>query len=229
MMHRKDKHEHKEGPKEEVPAADQARSHEAEEKTSGPETGQDTLRIPRQEYEKQMERLKELENLRDQLLRSAADFDNAKKRLMRERDEFIKFSQESLLRSLLPALDNFQRALEHATQTQNGEMKNDFRHVISGLQMVYKQLTEVLKNQGIVKIDSVGAKFDPHRHEAIGFVEEEGPADEVVEEIEPGYFLHDRLLRAAKVRVRTAPKTTPAGQEPAKGDDSPEGKQEEIT
>jgi molecular chaperone GrpE len=79
--------------------------------------------------------------------------------------------------------------------------------VISGIQMVQKQLNEILKNQGLKRIESVGAQFDPHQHESIGFIHEKGPEDVVVEEIEPGYFLHDRLLRAAKVKVRLSPES----------------------
>ena len=162
--------------------------------------GQETVSISKKEYEGLLAKLKELEGAQERFLRGAADFENAKKRLAREREEFIKFSQENLLRELLPILDNFERALSHA-----GESKKD--PVIAGIQMVFKQLGEIFKSQGLVRIKTVGELFDPSRHEAVAFVSSEGREDEIVEEIESGYFLHDRLLRAAKVRVRSSEKT----------------------
>ena len=174
--------------------------------------------LPREEYEQTLARLQELESLREQLLRSAADFENAKKRLTRERDEFVKFSQEALIRDLLPVLDNFERALAHVPDLQEPVLKN----LVSGIQLVFKQLSEVLKPQGLKRLQSVGQKFDPHKHEAIGYVEKEGPEDRVVEEIEPGYLLHDRLLRAAKVKV-----SAPSSQKSLTP--SEDEKQDEIT
>ena len=152
--------------------------------------------VPRKDYEELLGKFKELEELRDRFMRGAADFENAKKRLAREREEFLKFSQENLLRGLLPVLDNFERALSHA-----GDSKDP---VVAGIQMVFKQMSEILKNQGLSKIKTTGEIFDPARHEIVAFVPGEGREDEIVDEVEPGYFLHDRLLRAAKVRVRSS-------------------------
>ena len=160
-------------------------------------SSEEDVTLPREEYEKFLARLQELEGMKDQLLRGAADFENAKKRLIKERDEFVKFSQESLIRSLLPVLDNFERALAHGGAASEGHLQK----VITGIELVFKQMTEALKNQGLKRFQSLGEKFDPHRHEAIGYVENDEKADIVVEEIEAGYFLHDRLLRAAKVKV----------------------------
>ena len=157
------------------------------------------LTLSRKEYDDLLARLKELEDLRDRYVRSAADFENAKKRLARERDEFVKFSQENLLRQLLPVLDNFERALSHAKDSNDP--------VVAGIQMVFKQTSEILKNQGLQRIKTVGEQFDPARHEIVSFVAGGGREDEIVEEVEPGYFLYDRLLRAAKVRVRSSQKT----------------------
>ena len=153
----------------------------------------DSITLSRQEYDELLRRLKELEESRDRFLRGAADFENAKKRLARERDEFVKFSQENLLKDLLPVLDNFERALSHA-----GESKDP---VIAGIQMVFKQMNEIFKSQGLVRVKTAGEKFNPAFHEVMGFVPGPGKEDEIVDEIQPGYFLHDRLLRAAKVRV----------------------------
>lgn len=188
-----------------------------EQKNQNHKGNSEVVEIPRQEYEQTRARLEELEGLREKLLRNAADFENAKKRLSKEKDEFIKFSQESLIRSLLPILDNFDRALAHAN-----EAKENMKGLISGIQMVHKQLLDLLRHQGVHRIQTVGQKFDPHVHEAIGYVEAEGKEDKVVEEIEPGYMLHDRLLRAAKVRVGRSPSQH-------KTSLSEEEKQEEIT
>ena len=171
--------------------------------------------VSKEEFEKMRVRLEELEGVRERLLLSAADFENAKKRLARERDEFVRYGQENLIREMLPVLDNFERALSHAPAGE-GNMKG----VISGIQMVYKQLSEILKTQGVKRIQSVGEVFDPHRHEAVGFVKGE-KENQIVEEIEPGYFLHDRLLRAAKVRVASLSGGHGAGPE--------DEKQEELT
>lgn len=152
------------------------------------------------ELEQLRAKLAELEGMRDRFLRSAADFENAKKRLAREKEEFVKFSQESLLRDLLPVLDNFERALAHLPANADGQSKA----VLTGVQMVFKQMLEILKGQGLKRMQTVGELFDPHKHEAVAYLPGKGREHEIVEEVEPGYFLHDRLLRAAKVRVRSS-------------------------
>ena len=179
--------------------------------------------LPRKEYQELCNRSKELEDLRERLLRSAADFENAKKRLTRERDEFVKFSQENLIREILPALDNFERALAHA-ESSDSDGKKNLKGLAAGIRMVLKQLGEILKNQGLKRLKTVGEIFDPHQHEAVGFVQEPGKENEIVEEIEAGYTLHDRLLRAAKVRVRASHPV-----DPPKSGPTAEEKQEEIT
>ncbi len=186
-------------------------SHKEKEKQEAEASEQVTL--SRLEHEDLLKRLSELEQLKERLLMSAADFENAKKRLARERDEFVKFSQESLIRDMLPVLDNFERALSHAGEANEKSLQG----IVSGVQMVQKQLLEILKNQGLKKVQTVGEKFDPHRHEAVSFAHEDGLEDVIVAEIESGYTLHDRLLRAAKVRVRVA--------KPVSSDE----KQDEIT
>lgn len=156
--------------------------------------------MPADEIESLKARLTELEGMRERFLLAAADFENAKKRLTRERDDFVRFSQEKLIKDLLPVLDNFERALSHAGNIQDPAAKN----IVTGIQMVFKQMEEILKAQGLKRVKSVGEIFDPHQHEAVGYVSGPGRDHEVTDEAEAGYFLHDRLLRAAKVRVRGA-------------------------
>lgn len=167
-----------------------------------PSEQEETVSLPRKEYEQLLARLAELEGTKERFLRAAADFENAKKRLTRERDEFVKFSQESVMKDLLPVLDNFERALSHAGVVKDPAAKK----VIEGIEMVFKQLSEILKTHGLARLKTVGEKFDPHLHEAVAYVHEPGEEDRITDEIQAGYQLHGRLLRAAKVRVR-APET----------------------
>ncbi len=184
------------------------------EEAPKPEVAGDEVTLSKKEYDDLLGRLKELETMKEQLLRSAADFENAKKRLLRERDEHFKFAQENLIRSLLPVLDNFSRALAHAEDGSN------LKEVVTGIERVYKQLQDILQAQGLKPVDAVGKKFDPHFHEAVGYVQEAGEEDQVVDQIESGYELQGKLLRAAKVRVRMNPcSASPADDE----------KQEDLT
>jgi molecular chaperone GrpE len=172
-----------------------------EEGNASEENREKTVTLSKADYEALLARVKELEGAKEQLLRSAADFDNAKKRLTREREEFLKFGQENLIRNILPILDNFHRALDHATE--EGQQKS-LAGLVTGIQMIFKQLQDTLQNQGLKKLEGLNQKFDPHMHEAVGYVHDGGQEDTVAEELEAGYQLHDRLLRPAKVRVRMA-------------------------
>jgi len=171
----------------------------------------ETVEISKQELEDLYKRLQDLEAMKENLQRHAADFENAKKRLAKEREDFVKFSQEKLIKSLLPILDNFGRALSHSELPEEAlkdinKATQHFNNVLSGIGMVQKQLDDVMKNQGLVEIEALKKPFDPHKHEALAYVEEDGIPDEVTDVIESGYMLNDRLLRAAKVRVRATPK-----------------------
>ena len=176
---------------------------------------------PETESGKESEKVsQELEALRDKLLRNAADYDNARKRLQREKEEFVKFSQERLFRELLPILDNFERALSHLGEP-GSDAQNSSKALATGIQMISKQLLKVLAGHGLKRFSSVGEPFDPHRHEAIDQVEEEGPEEVVIKEILPGYLLHERVLRPAKVEIRVRPGKL--------GRKAAEEKEEEIT
>ncbi|MBI4115119.1 MAG: nucleotide exchange factor GrpE [Candidatus Omnitrophica bacterium] len=176
------------------------------------ETKEENVTLSKEEHEKLLKQAKELEELRDKFLRSAADYENAKKRLAKERDEFIKFSQEKLIRDILPILDNFERALAHS-DTSNP--------IVAGVQLTWKQLLDVLKAHGLKRLSVEGGVFDPHRHEAVDQVEEKGPEGVIVQEITAGYLLQERVIRPAKVIIRVAPGS--------KGKEKVEEKEEEIT
>ncbi|MDD5085770.1 MAG: nucleotide exchange factor GrpE [Candidatus Omnitrophica bacterium] len=160
------------------------------------------LEIERSEYDKLCASAKELGELKDAFLRKAADLDNMRKRLVREKEEFVKFANERLMKDLLPVIDNLERALLAA-----GHTEGDNAHpIISGVDLVRKQFINYLKDHGLTKIDAVGKPFDPSLHEAVSQRESKDCPDQtVLEEIEGGYLLHGRLLRPAKVIISKKP------------------------
>jgi molecular chaperone GrpE len=138
----------------------------------------------------------EVGRIRDQLLRTAADYDNFRKRTRREVEDAQKRGKEELLRELLPVFDNLERAAIHAGQA------TDAKAVADGVAMVLKQFQDTLGKVGIKRIAAVGSVFDPSLHEAIQQVEtSEHPAGTIVAEVQPGYALGDRLVRASMVVV----------------------------
>jgi molecular chaperone GrpE len=143
--------------------------------------------------------------LRNDLLRKQADFENARKRLIRDKDESIKFANAGLLVDLTGVLDDFERAISSAA---NGR---DFGTLHSGIELIEKQLLGTLeRNWGLARFDSAGQPFDPERHEAIAT--EPSPEHReatVLEDYQKGYTLHGRVLRAARVRVAIPVDETP--------------------
>lgn len=138
----------------------------------------------------------ELGTMRDQMLRLGADFENLRKRSHREVEEARKMGTERLARDILPVVDNLERALQHA---KSGDP------VIDGVKMVAKQLLDVLGGFGVKAFDSVGQAFDPERHEALSQVPSADAAPgTIVAEMQRGYMIHDRLLRAAQVAIAAA-------------------------
>jgi molecular chaperone GrpE len=133
------------------------------------------------------------DDFRDRYVRTLADFENYRKRSEREKDDFRRYALVGVIRDLLPVIDNFERALEHA------EEGDEFH---KGVALIYKQLFDVLQRHGLRTIAESGVRFDPNIHEAV--VREEDPSvpsHTVVAILQKGYFLHDRLLRPALVRV----------------------------
>ncbi|MDI1479901.1 nucleotide exchange factor GrpE [Polyangium sp. y55x31] len=144
--------------------------------------------------------LAEAARTRDQLLRTAADFDNFRKRSRREVDDAQRRGRESTVKELLPVFDNFERALQHA------EGSADAKAVAEGLRMVLKQFLDTLEKMGIQRVVAVGQPFDPAQHEAIQHLESpEHPAGVVLYEVQPGYRMGDYLVRPAMVVVSKGP------------------------
>ncbi|WP_085991861.1 nucleotide exchange factor GrpE [Oceanobacillus senegalensis] len=148
------------------------------------------------ELESQVETLKaEKNDTYQRLLRLQAEFDNYKKRTLKEREADRKYKSQDLANELLPALDNFERALQV-------EVTDETKNLIEGITMVYKQLVEALKSQGVEPIESEGKEFDPNVHHAVMQVEDETfESNVIVEELQKGYILKDRVIRPAMVKV----------------------------
>jgi molecular chaperone GrpE len=138
----------------------------------------------------------EAARMKEQWIRTAADFDNFRKRSRRELEDARKAGKEELLKELLPVFDNLERAI------QSAQRATDVKAVAEGLMMVLRQYNDTLARGGITKVPSVGSQFDPTYHEAIQQVEtDEHPPGTVVAEVQPGYMQGDRLVRAAMVVV----------------------------
>lgn len=143
----------------------------------------------------------------DRYLRTVADFENFKKRAARERQEAIKFANESMLQKLIPVIDNFDMALLAANQTQEAAADS----LKTGVNMIYSQLKAALNEFGLEEIDAAGKKFDPNLHEAISEKETtDAPEGQVVQQLRKGYRLRERLIRPATVIVAKKPAGTTA-------------------
>ncbi len=155
---------------------------------------------------------REVEALQDKQLRLMAEFDNAKKRAVREREEQARFANESLLREILPVLDNFDRALQAA----RGEPAA--AAVTAGIELIQRELLRVLEKFGVAPFSSVGQPFDPERHEAVARVNDpDHPEMTVIAETARGYMLNGRVLRPAMVTVAMAPESASGGTRPNGG------------
>lgn len=164
------------------------------EKSTEQASGQAT--DPQAEIESLKAQLKEAQN---KYLYLYADFENYKKRVIKERSDLVKFGHESLVRDLLQVADNLDRALEH---TANVEA------LVQGIRMVNQQLKDTLGRYGVKSIEALGQKFNPEQHEAVGQEkvagEQDGQEDgSIIREHQKGYTLHGRLLRPARVVVAT--------------------------
>ena len=139
----------------------------------------------------------ERDSLLDRLARAQAEFENARRRATKEQQDFRDFAMADAVKTLLPVVDNFERALSSKSDGA------DFR---AGVELIYKQLRDVLTKLGVQPIEAKGQQFDPHVHEAIEMVETSDAADhEVLEEWQRGYKFKDRLLRPAMVKVAKNP------------------------
>ena len=154
----------------------------------------------------QLEELKTLAAKADEnwqrLLRTTADFDNFKKRAAREKQDAIKFANESLMQKIIPVLDNFEMAL---AATQNSSVEGA-KSLHEGVAMIHSQLKNVLTDAGLEEVDATGKPFDPNLHEAVSQQESAQVAEgNVLQQMRKGYRLRERLLRPATVIVAKKP------------------------
>jgi len=195
------------GQPQESPAREGEKAHPearpAEARPEGPAPGTPEAKIAALEAEladlraKAAEAEAKIAELNDQYLRKAADFENFRKRMNREKQEITEFANQNLLLDLLPVIDDFERAIKSA------ETSKDFASFYEGIVMIEKRLSTQLETKwGLKRFDSAGQPFDPNRHEAIQMEKKPGITEAVVQEdFIKGYFLKDRVIRFAKVKV----------------------------
>jgi molecular chaperone GrpE len=140
----------------------------------------------------------EIGELKDKILRMNAEMDNVRKRMAKENADRLKYNHMDFIRELLPGIDSLERALEHAQQQE----ETPSEAMLEGIQMVHKMLTEAMSKFGVTRIEAKGELFDPHCHQAVGMVQtDEVPENHVLDVYQVGYYLHDRVVRPAMVRV----------------------------
>jgi len=143
---------------------------------------------------------RQLVEQKDRMLRAMAEADNVRRRAQRDAEDRVRYANEALLREVIPVLDNLDRALASARAAGGAES------VVSGVELIQRELLRVLERAGVARYSAVGHPFDPTRHEAIArVVSVDAAPDTVVSETAPGYLLHGRVLRPAMVAVAAAP------------------------
>jgi len=144
-----------------------------------------------------------VQEYKDRNLRLYAEFENARKRFDREKRELIKYGNEELIREFLTILDDLERSVNAA-----GAKHQDYASFLKGVEMIMAHIYEMLKRNDLRPIEAVGKKFDPHCHEVLMQVESDDQEEEtVVEEFQKGYYLGDRVIRTAKVKVAVSPRS----------------------
>jgi molecular chaperone GrpE len=171
-------------------AAEPAEAESQAEPDNAAEAEQDPIALQLEELRKQAD-----ENYQ-RYLRTQADFDNFRRRARQEKEDYIKYASLKLIEQLLPVVDNFGRALAASKDNR------DFDALLKGLDMTYRQLDQVLVQEGLTPIEAVGQPFNPELHQAVMQVESEEHGEGiVVEELQKGYMLKDKVIRPAMVKV----------------------------
>lgn len=147
--------------------------------------------------EKELETVKkQLEQEKDRFLRLNAEFENQRKRLQKEKEEFVKYANEKLIIEMIDIMESLERGLENAKGSRNNEK------LIQGMELIYKQLKNVLEKNGLASIKALGEKFDPYKHEAMMQTPSDDDEEDVIlEEFARGYMLNNKVIRYSKVRV----------------------------
>ena len=182
-------------PEHHQPPAEKPTFGEGKKKKTG-RPPEEKISVPRGEYEDLRARAGEAASARERMLRALADLENARKRLERDKKDYLRFATQELVSELLPVLDNFDRALKASASPSGGDSYRE------GVEMIYRQLKSVLEKQGLKEIRALGQPFDPFVHEAVQEEEtDEYPEGTVLEELQKGYLFQGRLLRPAVVKV----------------------------
>lgn len=138
----------------------------------------------------------QVDELQNKLLRAQADFDNFRRRARQEKEEFAKYASQKLLEQLIPVFDNFERAVSASKENQ------DLDSLAKGIDMIYRQMSQVLEQEGVKPIEAVGQPFNPEFHQAVMQVEsEEHEEGIIVEELQKGYMLKEKVIRPSMVKV----------------------------
>lgn len=182
---------------EELEELNQTEAEEAEAEQAASEADEQAEENQTELLEKQLKELQErLDEKENKLLRVQADFENYKRRARLDLEAVEKYRSQRIISDLLPALDNFERAL--GIDPDNEQTKS----LLQGMEMVHRQILDALQNEGVEIIPSVGEQFDPNLHQAVMQVEDEAyESNAVVEELQKGYKLKDRVIRPSMVKV----------------------------
>jgi len=157
----------------------------------------DTVTLKESEYNELREAVEKTKDIQDKLLRSQADFENMRKRLEREKQDFLKYANEGIILELLNVLDDLERVINLAE-----DKHEDLNAFLKGVEMILAHLYELLKTNGVKPVEAEGKIFDPHYHEALMQVENKDLAENtIVEVLQKGYLMYERVIRTAKVKV----------------------------
>ncbi len=166
-------------------------------KDSKENQGLDTVTLKESEYNELRDAVEKTKDIQDKLLRSQADFENMRKRLEREKQDFLKYANEGIILELLNVLDDLERVINLAE-----DKHEDLNAFLKGVEMILAHLYELLKTHGVKPVDAEGKIFDPHYHEALMQVENKDlPENTIVEVLQKGYLMYERVIRTAKVKV----------------------------
>jgi len=157
----------------------------------------DAVTLKASEFNELKEAAEKSKDIQDKLLRSQADFENMRKRLEKDKQEFIKYANEGILLELLNVLDDLERTINLAE-----DKHEDLNAFVKGVEMILAHLYDMLKQYGVKPIEAEGKVFNPHYHEALMQVENKDlPEHTIVEVLQKGYLMHERVIRTAKVKV----------------------------
>lgn len=186
--HNKHEHENRHGHENEKAAKP--------EEAKAPEGGGADVMVPKKEYDELVARAKEAEASHDKYVRAHAEFENARRRMEKDKADFMRYANEGFIIDFLPILDSLEIAETHIKEAK------DFKAVQEGVDMIQQQIQSFMKGLGVEKVKTAGEKFDPHVHEAVETEESKDKEDGlIVAELKPGYRLNGKLLRPAMVKI----------------------------